>query len=207
MWLWTQTGRQMKGNRPKTIHGVVIPPRKKKLGRRQAFTINFVLTGIVPSKKNRQLATINYNKILKQFRDRSVSGKIDYAAAKQILLDNKPFIRYSKGFQAWEEEALNVLQQQAASWRSRLVKKGYEVFYPITDCSVKIYHYWKDNNVRDNSGKAETIHDLLVKAGIITNDSWQHLTPNEADADLYDTEILDHITEIQVTAYHWLKKQ
>lgn len=193
--------------RLKTLHGIVIPPKQPK-GRTtgNSITLDFVITGTIPSKKNRQIATMNYNKIIAQFKQNAVQGALPIGLAAQILKENKPYIRHSKNFQAWEEKTKEKILAQAATWNARLSSKGYEAIFPIPDASIKIYHYWKDWKKRDNSNKAETLHDLFVSAGILHDDSWQSLSPNEADAGCYAEEITNHITLITITAYGWLKK-
>lgn len=191
--------------RIKTIHGVPVPPRKKKPGRERGqkfFTLDFILTGPVPSKKNRQIATINRLQLRKIIKDLG-ARKISVQEALQRSNEVKPYIRHSKGFYAWEERAKETILRQAEVWISRLRKKGHELYYPIPDASITIYHYWKDQKIRDNSGKAETLHDLFVAAGILTDDAWQNLTPTHADADCYEEEVTHHITEILITAYNW----
>jgi hypothetical protein len=192
--------------RIKTIFGVTIPPRKKKRGREpgcKVVTMDFVITGAIPSKKNRILPAFDFLKVLKIITDLG-SHKITVAQAIDRLKTCKPYLRHSKKFREWEEQAKQLLITQAGIWAGRLRAKGYDVQFPISDASISIYHYWKDNAERDNSNKAETIHDLLISAGIITKDSWQCLTPTLADAECYQGEILDHITEINLTAFNWI---
>lgn len=191
----------------KTIHGVPIPPRKKKAHRLYAQTIDFVITGAIPSKKNRQIATINWNKMYKLLKNLFTQGEpVTLKRIYEAMRQCKPHIRHSKKFQEWEAEKKTLVSQQAGSWATRLRAKGYDVIFPIDDASITITHYWKDNAIRDNSNKAETIHDLLVYAGILKGDNWQCLTPCQMDADCYDGEITDHITVIQITGYNWCKK-
>lgn len=191
----------------KTIHGVPIPPKKKKLHRKDAQTIDFVITGVIPSKKNRQIATINRKKLLKVIKDWLGAGSPGIGSLFAAIKEVKPYIRHSKKFQAWEEEKKALIVSQACTWSDRLRAKGYEFSYPISEASITIDHYWKDDRIRDNSNKSETIHDILVSAGVLAGDNWQCLTPTHADADLYEGEITDHITVIRVTAYNWLKKK
>lgn len=190
----------------KRIHGVYIPPKKKKLHRRTAQTIDFVITGTIPSKKNRQIAAINWKKIYSILVDLFQAKKLSVVRVFKAIKEVKPYIRQSKEFQEWEEAAKQRLIEQAATWANRLRSKGYELTFPISEASIVIDHYWKENRIRDNSNKVETLHDMLVSAGILAGDNWQCLTPTHADADCYEGEITDHITVIKVTAYNWLKK-
>lgn len=193
--------------RIKTIHGVHIPPRKKKDGRQPGckfVTLDFVITGTIPSKKNRQIPSISRPQLYK-ILERLSNGSIGYKEAIRQTNLVKPFIRNSKKFKEWHEAKKALVCLQAQTWGDRLKNKGHDILFPISDASISIYHYWKDNVIRDNSNKSETLHDLFVDAGITVDDCWQALTPIHADANLYDGEITDHITEIQITAYNWIK--
>lgn len=182
-----------------TIFGVHLPPRRQKR-RKYLYTLKFVLTGTVPSKKNRQRARINLKKALDHY-DRLLKdqkGKFSREDMKTVLLGIKPFIYHGNQYQQWAEATRKELNRQAALWHEA---KGDRLIFPVNNCSVKIYHYWKDDIIRDNSNKAETIHDILIEAGIIAGDNWQVMTPNESDADLYKDEILESITLICISVY------
>lgn len=183
-------------------HGIYLPPRKKKV-RNKSITIRFVLTGTIPSKKNRQIATMNWIGIVRAIKA-IVMKKSKMAAFFDIIAvfkKNKPFIRPADEFKVWNEKAKAVIIEQAQT--NKQYFKKFDLSYPIQESSISIYHYWKTNAIRDNSNKAETIHDLLVECGIIAGDNWQCLSPNKADADLYRGDLLDHITVIDLTAYKW----
>ncbi len=183
-------------------HGVYLPPRKKK-NRPKALTMRFVLTGTIPSKKNRQIATMNWKRILKAISGilSKSGGSIKMKEIVAVFKENKPYVRQSEDFRKWNDEAKAIILSQAQKWSRSLEK--HNMIFPVRVASVSIYHYWKDNLVRDNSNKAETIHDLLVDAGVISGDSWQQLNPIKAEADIYRHEIKDHITVIDLTAYEW----
>jgi hypothetical protein len=185
-----------------TSHGIHLPPRKKK-NRPKSITLRFVITGTIPSKKNRQIPAINWKRLLKQILHLIYSKKYNVVAddLKAIFKDNKPYIRQSEKFREWHEKAKLIIVEQAAKLHGSYSKFNLE--YPISEASIKIYHYWKDNVVRDNSNKSETIHDLFKDTNIITDDCWQALSPIAADAGLYAGEITDHITVIDLTAYKW----
>lgn len=183
-------------------HGVHLPPRKKK-DRPNAITLRFIITGVIPSKKNRQIPAINWKRLFKDIFTLLTKhkGKITVDQLKEVARNNKPYIRQSEKFRAWEKETQELIVQQAAKLHESYKKHGLS--FPISDASISVYHYWKDDRRRDNSNKSETIHDLLKDINIITDDCWQALTPIKADAGLYAGEILDHITVIDLTAYKW----
>jgi hypothetical protein len=185
---------------PRARFGVFIPPRKKRSWRKHPVTLEFVLTGAVPSKKNRQRAAIMtswfFNQVKKWVAGRSSIPSTDLLnQQKELLKQLKPFIRPSGGFPAWADHTKAKLIEQAAIWRITYP----DLIFPITRCSIKIYHYWKDDRVRDNSNKADTLHDIFKEAGIISDDRWQVLHETHSEADLYEGEILDHITTINIT--------
>src|SRR6185503_2919217 len=189
------------------IHGFRLPPRKVRV-REKYLNITFVLPGFIPSKKNRQIPII----VKKGETINEVSGLIDQCRKGQINFDQlhdlvigaiqnlRAAIVNSSEYQEWEKGAKELVLQQAATFAETYRKQNLS--FPIKQAKVKIYHYWTDNNIRDNSGKAEGIHDLLVSAGILLDDSWQCLTPNEADAELYKGEIIKPLTEVTVIAYN-----
>jgi hypothetical protein len=182
----------------RTIHGVHIPPRRKN-SRKVLYTLRFVITGTVPSKKNRQRARISWKAaIVKAKEILKAKGSINLADLFTILRALVPYVSPPPAFDEWEKKAIGIVVEQAAQERLSYP----ELIFPIgTRCRLKIYHYWADNDVRDNSNKAETLHDVFVKAGIIAGDNWQCLFRNEAEAELYRGEITDHITEISLTVY------
>lgn len=179
---------------------IYLPPRKKKIIERQPLILRLVIDGPVPSKKNLQIATINWRRIIflvKHFISTTQTFKEFIVELRKV----RPFIRYSPRFVEWEEKTLLDLQQQAVRWWASYQER--KLIFPITKASISIYHYWADNRRRDNSNKMESINDVLVSAGILTDDTWQTLSPIVADADLYHGEINDHITMITITAYDW----
>jgi hypothetical protein len=182
----------------RTIFGVHIPPRRRN-ARKVLYTLPFVLTGTIPSKKNRQRARISWKPAMTLAKTMiAEKGSLSLADLYVILKALVPYVSPPPEFDNWNKQARSIIVQQAAVHAARC--KG--LMFPITTrCRIKIYHYWMDNDVRDNSNKAETIHDMLVEAGIIAGDNWQCLYRNEAEAELYRGEILDHITEISLTVY------
>jgi hypothetical protein len=183
-------------------HGVYLPPRKNK-NRSGYITVRFVLTGMVPAKKNRQIATINRLHILSRGAAFARHGEFSVKVLKRILEEksSKPYIRRSKKFEEWNTAAKAIIATQAAKHIKSYEK--YNLSFPIKEASISIYHYWKDNYIRDSSNRLDTVQDLLVEAGILLDDSWHNLSPVKVDADIYAGEILDHITVVDLTAYRW----
>jgi hypothetical protein len=175
-----------------SLHGFTLPPKKMRVVNRY-ITIRFAIGGTIPSKKNMIWADSNFNLLKKRlYSFKAVKDCIDW------LSNNiKIFIRNSKKYTDWVEENKPLLIEQAVKEKERYSRFGIE--YPLSNVSVKVYHYWADNMGRDNSNKYDTIIDLFVACGIITDDCWQVVQENGSKADCYHGEILDHITTIDVT--------
>jgi hypothetical protein len=109
----------------------------------------------------------------------------------------KVYIRNSQKYLDFVEKTKPTIQHQARTEAARYARYG--LLYPLERVSVKVYHFWADNMERDNSNKYDTIIDLFVASGILTNDCWQVVKRNESEADNYHGEILDHITTVDVT--------
>jgi hypothetical protein len=175
---------------------IKLPPRRK-FKPKKCLILRFVIADTVPSKKNRAVPDSNKSKIKGILSRR-------HLVTKEVIdevLKVKPFIRNSAEFKKWEDATRADLILQAARWHKTYEK--HNLSYPITRCSIAIYHYWAENKRRDNSNKQESIHDILVSTGIISDDTHQCLRRTESEADVYHGEILDHITTITISAYDW----
>lgn len=187
--------------------GVYIPPWPKEKPAK-CVTLEFVLTGLIPSKKNRQRATFNYQWVITQVYDffkTKNNNDITVGVVRKFIISLvrsiKPWIYKPQHLVDWENSAIEQLHFQSAFWRSAFAAHGLS--YPITRCSVSIRHYWKDEYKRDNSNKEQTIHDILVQGGIIADDNFKCLFKNVSEAKMFLGEINEHITLIHVTAYEW----
>lgn len=195
-----------KGTRHRTRFGYIIPPWRDDVEKEanKHITIEFIIAGRVWSKKNSQHPTINRSaaiaKIKNYFRTmKSISPKEFFKFCVKLVVELKPYIRNPTEFTDWETKIKEEIVAQAAHW-----KQSYpQLSYPITHCSINISHYWADEYDRDNSNKAETIHDILVSTGIIADDGYKCLYKNSARAACYKDEMVTSITSIYLTAYKW----
>lgn len=74
----------------------------------------------------------------------------------------------SNKYLAWEEDCLLQL----------LAYKGQAEGKVTID-----YYFWvKDNRARDLDNMIASVNDVLVKSGLLVDDSWQHLAIGSADA-------------------------
>lgn len=181
-----------------TVNGVHLPPRKK-FSPEKTLVLRFVFPGTLPSKKNNYVPDKNWKK-MQSILEKNLGKPVTPDLIKQIQ-DVKPFIRKAERFKEWEEEMKPVILEQAAKWQASY--NHYGLTYPITKCSISIYHYWKDKQPRDNSNKAESVHDLFVDLNLISSDSHACLRKNSGEADVYRGEIRDHITMVTLCAYEW----
>lgn len=175
-----------------------LPPRKKRLFENN-LVIRLIIPGTIPSKKNCQIADMNKKRVESILRS-SIGRPITEDIIERVL-SVKPYIRNSKRYKDWEDRVRPDLVKQCARWHDSYNKHGLS--YPITVATISIYHYWADPKERDNSNKAESIHDTLVAAGILSSDSSKCLYKNTAEAEIYKGEINKHETVIVITAHEW----
>jgi hypothetical protein len=127
---------------------------------------------------------------------RAVKDCVDY-----LLGSLKVFVRNSKKYLDWREAQKPILEEQAKVWFEKY--KRFGVRFPLNNVSVKVYHYWADNQERDLTNKLDSLTDLLVDSGIIVNDNWQYLRQIHSESENYHGQILDHITRIDVTQSYY----
>lgn len=93
--------------------------------------------------------------------------------SKQIAYNRatgRPFIMSSASVKTWQNSA-----------SIQLLK--YRIKEPLTGKQeISITFYVKDNRRRDLDNMLTTIQDSLVHAGILQDDSWQHLSIGKIDA-------------------------
>lgn len=181
-----------------SLFGTYFRPRKKRKESRH-LTVSFVLVGTIPSKKNLAWAASNlYFLKNKLYAMGSVKQAVDFLCSDQGL---KVYTQNSKKYVDWVELQTPVLQEQAKFWHEKFGKYG--ISFPLTDVSVKVYHYWRDEMERDLTNKMDTVNDILVSAGIVLNDSWQVIRQIHSEAGNYKDEVRETITRIDVTQYFY----
>jgi hypothetical protein len=177
---------------------VHVPPAKSYKADKP-ITLTFAIEGYVPAKKNTYTPTIN-----KQYTSDKLMSVINRSADKKnaaikaeidtVIREVKPFIFLSKNVQEFLIKTKPLLQEQAV--RHLQTYSRHNLVYPITLCSMKVVHYWKDRIVRDNVGRAETIQDLFTECQIISDDRGANLFKTSTESNFYVGEIPDHITMI-----------
>jgi hypothetical protein len=175
-----------------SLFGTYLPPKRKQVVRKH-LTISFIVKGTIPSKKNMLFAASNLFFILKGMVNcKSVSECIDY-----VKNNLKVFMQNSKKYTEWVDEQRPLLGEQSKYWKEKFKSQGLD--YPLTNVSVKVYHYFSDNIERDLTNKLDSINDLLVALGIIVNDDWKHINKICSEAEGYNGQIVEPITRIDVT--------
>lgn len=81
----------------------------------------------------------------------------------------RPFITSSRRHKAWHTEA---------SWRLRQQLAGMAGKFPVQRAKrVGLQIFYGDRRRRDNSNVWESVADLLVDAGILSDDNWECTGP------------------------------
>lgn len=157
--------------------------------------MSFLLLGTIPSKKNLIWAASNWHFVKeKLWALKTAKRIIDFLSGKDGL---KVYIQNSVKYTGWVSEQVPVIKEQALVWEEKFGKYGLK--FPLTNATIKVYHYWNDKMERDLTNKLDSITDLLVDAGIIENDSWQVLNRIHSEGEYYGGEILQAITRIDIT--------
>src|SRR5262245_25093041 len=168
-----------------SLHGVFLPPKKKKVFTRH-ITFRFVIEGAVPSKKNMIWADHNLFMLKKKLLSFKVVKDLVHWLTDTTDGRKPPlqaFIRNSKKYNDWVEAQRPVISTQAQAEMKRYAKHG--LIYPLTNVSVKVYHYWSTNQERDLTNKLDTLNDLFVACGIVLDDRWQTIGKIESDCECY----------------------
>lgn len=189
----------------KTIFGIAIPPRKNR-NRKNGYTLRFVLTGWVPSKKNLHKAVVvreEQFKWVKEFLDGKESAMITRPQLVQLIYLSFGKIVNTQSYKDWEKEAVETIREQMQAHVTRHGEKKGLIFPIPEDSSISVYTYWKDKHGRDTINKLQSIFDALVKAKCLPDDDYFSITPIVGDAEcLPDDQLLYHITTIDITIYN-----
>lgn len=172
------------------LFGVHIPP-KKQFKPKKYLTLRFVITGVIPSKKN---DFVPYNNI-RQIMPTAIK-KFGYTkpAFEYIQKNAKSWLRGSKKYLEWLDEIDESFREQMEYWRVK-----YNLIYPLDFVSIKNYYFFADNTARDTISKDESIYDMLVNKRLILEDDYSVLHKTTSEAANYKNEIRDSIVTIDVT--------
>lgn len=181
----------MAKKRFQTYFGIPIPPFKDDKLAPGSITIRFIITGKIPSKKNNQMS-VAVRKFARDWaKKQEKSGKNpSWSDVHAAISRCKSRVRPNKEYQTWVEKMKPILHEQSAVWSSRLQSKG--LIFPLKKATLSLRLYFKDRYVTDTVNKQQSIQDLLVACGIITNDDYKSLNPiHSASASFYEEIIYD----------------
>lgn len=176
-----------------TYFGVPIPPwKEEKLGS-GGLTIFFVLTGKVPSKKNKQQSVTVRKFARKWALDQQKTGRPAtwndvHKSIGMVTSKMRGNVEYLK----FLEKVKPILFEQCAYWSERLYAKG--LVFPIKKATATLKFHFKDRYVTDTVNKQQTIQDVLKHCGIIVDDDYRTLNPIHSASACYYEEITKDIS-------------
>lgn len=180
--------------------GVAIPhPFKEDRALPPYHTIEFVIEGVVVSKKNRVIA-VTRTKEAKEYIIQSAAGgsmvrlSDAIAAIKMVSGVVAPNPTYTKDL----EWLIPLLVAQKQAWLEKLGPKGL-VFPLEMDASMTLKLYFKTRRITDTVNKQQTIQDLLVLSGILKDDNYRRLNPIKSSSACYAGELTKNISSIALS--------
>lgn len=191
-----------RAKRIKTYHGVPVPPWKHEPVI-NCMTLVFVIQGRIPSKKNELVAVVErkdafeYMKSALAAMPEMISKQQAAKMATTMVFKAYGKVVNSKEYQEWEKWAVETLKEQQKVFIEAAHRNG--VLFPISKATVTIKFYWKGKYRRDNSNKSEGIHDALVAANILADDSDRVMPDTSQGARDYSEEILKSMAVIYIT--------
>lgn len=181
-----------------TYFGVPIPPfKEEKLGA-GSITIRFIITGKIPSKKNNQMS-VAVRKYARQWAsNKKKSGKSpSWDDVNKAISLCKSKVRPNIEYKEWVDKTKPILHKQSSVWVERLKDKG--LIFPLKKSTLSLRLYFKDRYITDTVNKQQSIQDLLVDAGIISNDDYKTLNPIHSASATFHEEIIYDIAFISLS--------
>lgn len=181
--------------RIKTYYGIPVPPwRHTPMGKCMTFV--FIIRGRIPSKKNELVAVVDRNDAFAFLK--TLPPMITHNQAISLLYKTFGRVTNSKEYEKWEAGAVEIFKSQLAKNQATAEKNG--LIFPLSKAVVNVYLYWKGKYRRDNSNKSEGLHDALVKACVLLDDSDRVMPDTTQHAKDYTGEITESMAVIYVTA-------
>ncbi len=184
-----------KPQRIKTIFGVAVPPWRHEPVTR-SMTMVFLLTGRIPSKKNELIAVVDRADAFK-YMNEIPGGTMTKTEATTMLFKTFARIKNAPEYEQWEAAAVQTFTDQLKAYQKKAASSG--IIFPVPKATVQIKLYWKGKYRRDNTNKSEGIHDALVKAQVIADDSDRCTPDTSQKARDYSDIIPNSIALIFVT--------
>jgi len=183
-----------KAYRIKTYHGIAVPPWKHEPVNR-SITMVFVIKGRIPSKKNELVAVVDREDAFKYLK--TLPETVNKSQCTTMLFKTFGRVKNSKEYEKWELSAVETFKKQQKSFIDMAQRHG--IVFPITKATVTTKFYWKGKYRRDNSNKSEGLHDALVKARVLLDDSDRVIPDTSQGARDYSDEILESMAVIYIT--------
>ncbi len=178
-----------------THFGIPVPPfKEKKLGA-GSVTIRFVLTGKIPSKKNR----VTSMAVRQDAKDYIKSLLDNISKEDAIRAINKVYSKVvgNQEYKEWVEKTKPVIHAQAQEWIKRLGPKG--LIFPLRSAALSLRFYFNNRYVTDTVNKQQSVQDFLIAAGIIANDDYNSLNPIYSASACYVDELIHSISVISLS--------
>ena len=188
--------------RIKTYHGIAVPSWKHE-PIRNCMTLVFVIQGRIPSKKNELVAVVErkdaftYMKSALSTMPEMISKQQAAKMATTMVFKAYGKVVNSKAYQEWEQRAVDLFKEQQKVFIDAAQRNG--IIFPISKATVSVKFYWKGKYRRDNSNKAEGLHDALVAAHILADDSDKVMPDTSQCARDYSDEITQSMAVIYIT--------
>lgn len=184
--------------RVQRICGIRVPIfDEPKLGT-GAVTIRFVLEGLLISKKNNESAIpdprwakIHLERVYKEKGSLSMQDALDAVRQVKVRFVGNPKYR------ACKKRFIPVIQEQMEQWKPLLAEYG--VKFPLQEAVLNVKLAFKDKYRTDTINKMQTIHDLLVEAGAISDDDYTVLNPVRGYSKLFDKKLMENVALISLT--------
>lgn len=178
-----------------TYFGVPIPPKKRQKIGAGSFTIRFVIKGKIPSKKNNASSIAVRSPAISFLKKKGATVSIR-DAIKAVNMVNSKMVG-NKEYKEFLKRYKPIIQEQAQFWSEQLQHKG--LIFPLTKCTISVSLYFSNRYRTDSVNKEQTIQDLLVESGIISDDNYNVLNPIYIEGDCYADEITDSIAFISIS--------
>lgn len=180
--------------RIKTYYGIPVPPwRHEPMGKCMTFV--FIMRGRIPSKKNELVGVVDRTDAFAYLN--SITTPLTKNDCITALFKTYARIKNSLVYEEWEMSAVEVFKEQLAKNQPTAEKNG--LVFPLTNAVVNVYLYWKGKYRRDNSNKSEGLHDALVKAHVLLDDSDKVMPNTSQHAKDYSEEVTESMAVIYIT--------
>jgi Holliday junction resolvase RusA-like endonuclease len=159
------------------------------------MTMVFIMKGRIPSKKNELVAVVDRNDAFQYLK--TLPDKVDKKDCITMLFKTFARIKNSLAYEKWEANAVEILKEQQKSFIPAAQRNG--IIFPVSKATVVTKFYWKGKYRRDNSNKSEGLHDALVKAHILLDDSDRVMPDTSQGARDYSEEVTESMAVIYIT--------